>query len=232
MKFMERWPIIITIGGGLLGWVAGEMAITDPAVKEWVDTNAHWLHYVAPAAGAAIVIAIGKWLARRSAEHEGERPILDLASTTDQTAGNAADAGATRVLLVVDDTPASLRGVSRFVEEIRASGGHVAVDLLNVQEPVTRAAKGIVDDGAVKGIHHDDGMKAVQPARAALERAGIACMVHIGVGDFTHVVLHYAKTLGSSRMYLTDTAREEGEDLTAATTHMSEHSALPVTVLR
>jgi hypothetical protein len=33
-------------------------------------------------------------------------------------------------------------------------------------------------------------------------------------------------------MYLTDTAREEGDDLAAATTHMSEHSSLPVTVLR
>ena len=41
MKFMERWPIIITIGGGLLGWVAGEMAVTDPAVAAWVDANAH-----------------------------------------------------------------------------------------------------------------------------------------------------------------------------------------------
>jgi YjbE family integral membrane protein len=232
MKFMERWPIIITIGGGLLGWVAGEMAITDPAVKEWVDTNAGWLHYVAPAAGAAIVVAVGKWLARRSAEHEGERPIVDLAAPTDQAVGNAATSGATRVLLVADDTPASLRGVSRFVEEIRANGGNVAVDLLNVQEPVTRAAKGIVDDEAVKGLHHDDGTKALQPARAALEQAGISCMVHIGVGDFTHVVLHYANTLGSSRMYLTDTAREEGADLTAATSHMSEHSTLPVTVLR
>jgi YjbE family integral membrane protein len=231
MKFMERWPIIITIGGGLLGWVAGEMAISDPAAKEWVDTNAAWLHYVAPAAGAALVVAIGKWLARRSAEHEGERPIVDLAAASDQVARPTA-AGATRVLLVADDTPASLRGVGRFVEEIRASGGNVAVDLLNVQEPVTRAAKGIVDDGAVKGIHHDGGMKALQPARAALEQAGIACMVHIGVGDFTHVVLHYAKTLGASRMYLTDTAREEGDGLTAATTHMSEHSTLPVTVLR
>ena len=56
--------------------------------------------------------------------------------------------------------------------------------------------------------------------------------MHIGVGDFTHVVLHYAKTLGSTSVYLTDTAREEGDDLTAATTHMSEHSSLPVTVLR
>ena len=74
MKFMERWPIIITIGGALLGWVAGEMAISDPAVKDWVDANAGWLHYVAPALGAVAVVAIGKWLASRSAEQEATGP--------------------------------------------------------------------------------------------------------------------------------------------------------------
>ena len=232
MKFMERWPIIITIGGGLLGWVAGEMAITDPAVKEWIDANAAWLHYVAPVLGAALVVAVGKFLARRSAEHELERPVVDLAAPSDQHPGTAAAGATSRVLLVADDTPPSLRGVIRFVDEIRGSGGNVAVDLLNVQEPVTRAATAFIDDGAIKGVHHEEGMKAIEPARAALEQAGIPCVVHIGVGDFTHVVLHYAKNLGSTKMYLTDTAREEGDDLTDATTHMSEHSNLPVTVLR
>ena len=62
MKLMERWPVIITIGAGLLGWVSGEMLITDPAVANWVDTNAHWLHTVAPAFGAVAVVAIGKWI--------------------------------------------------------------------------------------------------------------------------------------------------------------------------
>jgi YjbE family integral membrane protein len=232
MKFMERWPIIITIGGGLLGWVAGEMAITDPAVKEWVDANAAWLHYVAPALGAALVIAVGKMLANRAAEQEIDRPIVDLASASDQHDGKAAAGATSRVLLVADETPPSLRGVDRFVQEIRASGASVAVDLLNVQTPVSRDVSNFVAEGEIKGLHHDEGMKAVEPARAALEQAGIPCVVHIGVGDFTHVVLHYAKTLGSTRMYLTDTAREEGEDLAAATTHMSEHSSLPVTVLR
>ena len=231
MKFMERWPIIITIGGGLLGWVAGEMAISDPAVKDWVDANAAWLHYAAPVLGAAIVIAIGKILARRSAEHETDRPVVDLASAADQH-GTGAAAGGSRVLLVADDTPPSLRGVSRFVDQMRGSVDKVVVDLLNVQIPVTRAATAFIEDGAIKGLHHDEGMKAIEPARAALEQAGIPCVVHIGVGDFTHVVLHYAKTLGSTKMYLTDTAREEGDDLTAATTHMSQHSSLPVTVLR
>jgi YjbE family integral membrane protein len=171
MKFMERWPIIITIGGGLLGWVAGEMAITDPAVKDWVDANAAWLHYVAPVLGAAIVVAIGKLLSRRSAEHEIDRPIVDLALASDQH-GKSSEGTTPRVLLVADHTPPSLRGVSRFVEERRGSTNPVVVDLLNVQVPVTRAATGVITEGAIKGLHHDDGMRAVEPARAGSSRRG------------------------------------------------------------
>lgn len=84
MKVMERWPIIITIGGGLLGWVAGEMAITDPAVKEWVDSHAAWLHYAGPALGAVFVIALGKWLARRAEAAAREKPA-ELARSSDGT---------------------------------------------------------------------------------------------------------------------------------------------------
>jgi YjbE family integral membrane protein len=67
LKLMARFPMIITIGGGLLGWVAGEMAVTDPAVSAWVDAHAHALHTIAPAACAAGVVIVGKWLARRAA---------------------------------------------------------------------------------------------------------------------------------------------------------------------
>ena len=55
----------VSIGAGLLtamllGWIAGEMAITDPAVKDWVDANAHWLHefYVPAIVGAIAVLLI------------------------------------------------------------------------------------------------------------------------------------------------------------------------------
>ena len=78
MKLMERWPIIITIGAGLLGWVAGDMAATDPVVKDWVDANAAWLHWAAPAAGAIFVVALGKWFASR--KHEAKvTKMVDLA---------------------------------------------------------------------------------------------------------------------------------------------------------
>lgn len=65
LRVMQRFPIVITIGAALLGWVAGEMAVTDPLVKEGVNAQAGWLHAVAPAAGAALVVIFGKWLGIR-----------------------------------------------------------------------------------------------------------------------------------------------------------------------
>jgi YjbE family integral membrane protein len=65
LKLMTRFPIIITIGAGLLGWVAGEMAFSDPAIKTWTEAH-HNLHLIAPATGVILVIAVGKWLQSRS----------------------------------------------------------------------------------------------------------------------------------------------------------------------
>ena len=65
MVLMERYPIIITLGAAVLGWTAGEMAVTDPSLVEWVKANAHWLDWIGPAIGAIAVVAVGKALARR-----------------------------------------------------------------------------------------------------------------------------------------------------------------------
>jgi len=84
MKIMGRFPVIITIGAGLLGWVAGDMAATDPVVKAWVDANAAWLHWAAPAAGAVFVVATGKWLAARAMAAHKE--VVDLADGSETRA--------------------------------------------------------------------------------------------------------------------------------------------------
>lgn len=74
LKLMNRFPIIITLGAALLGWVAGEMALSDPSIKAYVENN-HLLHTLAPAAGAVIVVLVGKWLARRGPAEEGSREV-------------------------------------------------------------------------------------------------------------------------------------------------------------
>ncbi len=85
LTLMTRYPIIITAGAALLGWVAGEMAISDPAVNTWVDANAALLHYVAPALGAIGVVLIGKLLAGRADAAQASE--MQLGAPTHAAAG-------------------------------------------------------------------------------------------------------------------------------------------------
>ncbi|MFN6996357.1 MAG: TerC family protein [Aquincola tertiaricarbonis] len=64
LKLMERLPVIVTLGAGLLGWVAGEMAVSDPAIADWAQQR-HVLHTLVPALGAIGVVLVGKWLTSR-----------------------------------------------------------------------------------------------------------------------------------------------------------------------
>src|SRR5881296_45342 len=84
LKLMERFPVIITIGGALIGWVAGEMLVTDPALEGWLTglgvefvqakpTIAGLsLELLAGGVGVVLVVALGKWLAKRNQERSAE----------------------------------------------------------------------------------------------------------------------------------------------------------------
>ena len=85
MKLMESYPVIITVGAALIGYVSGEMLVTDPVVVEWFRVNAHWMVdfevfslfgrkfelSVAGLVGAVLVVAVGKWLGSREPADPG-----------------------------------------------------------------------------------------------------------------------------------------------------------------
>jgi len=77
IKLMERFPVIITLGAGLIGWVAGEMLVADHALTSWLTTfntdyvddkpyiDGYSLELMAAVVGFVSVVAVGKWLANR-----------------------------------------------------------------------------------------------------------------------------------------------------------------------
>jgi YjbE family integral membrane protein len=71
LKIMDRFPVIIYIGAGILGYVGGEMLVGDKAVADFVHANA-WLHSTVPIAMAAFVIAFGYLMKKRGGKQEGE----------------------------------------------------------------------------------------------------------------------------------------------------------------
>lgn len=75
LKLMERHPIVVTLGAGLLGWVAGGMLVSDAAVKDWVAATVPMAHTLASATCALFVVAVGNWLAWRKAGREERRIV-------------------------------------------------------------------------------------------------------------------------------------------------------------
>jgi len=72
IKLMERFPVIITLGAALIGWVGGETIVNDRLLHDYAISHP-WLHYVAAAAGAVLVVGIGKVLQSRSgAKHAAQ----------------------------------------------------------------------------------------------------------------------------------------------------------------
>lgn len=65
LKLMDRFPIVILLGGALLGWIAGDMTATDAALKEPIANAIPAPNWVLPIAGALLVVALGRWLSAR-----------------------------------------------------------------------------------------------------------------------------------------------------------------------
>ena len=65
IKLMARFPIIVTIGAALIGWVGGEAIVSDFIFRDYLLANP-WLHYVGAATGAALVVGLGKLVQGRS----------------------------------------------------------------------------------------------------------------------------------------------------------------------
>src|SRR2546426_9247090 len=88
IKLMERFPVIITIGAGLIGWVAGEMLVADAALEGWLTglgvsydkghpmVGGLSLEVLAGIVGVVIVVAAGTLLAKRKTvgQAEAEQP--------------------------------------------------------------------------------------------------------------------------------------------------------------
>jgi YjbE family integral membrane protein len=78
MMLLNRFPIIVIAGGGLLGWIAGEVLATDPAYAKQLAAAIPHAQLVFEIAGAALTVALGYWLQMRGRKRKHDEPV-DLA---------------------------------------------------------------------------------------------------------------------------------------------------------
>jgi hypothetical protein len=90
MRLIEPFPGIVVLGGALIGYIAGEVAVTDPALERAIDAAAPWLVWAAPTLCSFAVVLVGRLTAGM--------PARDGADTTAGTLVGAAGAFLLRVV--------------------------------------------------------------------------------------------------------------------------------------
>ena len=176
LKLMSRFPIIITIGAALLGWVAGEMAISDPAVKLWIDSSAAFLHYAAPVLGAAGVVLLGSMMAKRAEARQVAASQVEVPH---------AAKGIKRVLLAIDGSVGAehaMRHLLSMRDELRDPSS-IELHVVNVQHSLPGDVSNFVANKTREEYHHELSAAALASTRAALDQAGMRYELHELVGD-------------------------------------------------
>ncbi len=195
IKLMDRYPAIITVGGMLLGWIAGTMVVTDPVlvradvlpqVPKIVATD--FVRYGAGIAGALLVLLLGKWIAARQAAAAVPAPVPAAAASAQ---------GLRRILLAVDGSEGSAQAVSHLLAMRRDLREPQAIDvhLLNVQRPVTGDVSAFVAKQSLQEYYDERSEAALAAARTQLQSANQAFHEHRRVGPPGPTIAETARAL-------------------------------------
>ncbi|MBI2306494.1 MAG: YjbE family putative metal transport protein [Rhodocyclales bacterium] len=233
LKLMERYPVIITLGAALLGWVAGEMAITDPLVADWINANAHWLHTAAPGAGAVLVVAVGKFLASRAEAAEARRPLAEVSSAAAEPIEK--ESAMHKILLPIDGSEASLRAVEQVIAMRDWFRAPLEVHLLNVQHVLHQDVGQFVPPENVHDYQQEEGARELAEAQARLDEAGITYRHHVVTGDITaDTITHFARDNGIAQILMSTHGRSAIADalLGSVARGVLQRSHIPLTLIR
>ena len=142
LKLIVRYPFIVTGGAALIGYIGGEVIITDQVLEGWLKTNALWLHDFGPLIGAISVIVVSRMFA----------PAPQAAVTAGVVAQEAAvgaalflaRAGLTRLAAFMLGAVAYSMGDAASVE-----GGGAAIQIMHGLRPVFAAVIAIMIGEAI-----------------------------------------------------------------------------------
>lgn len=232
LKFIERYPAIIYVGGAILAWTAAAMISHEPLLKgfmeanPWVSTLLH-VGIVGGVLGAGYMANVGE--ARRNvASH-----VVHMDSTrTERWAQLQGGTDMHRVLIPVDATANSLKAVEHVVNRHAGDDG-LEVHLVHVSTPLSQYVARFLKHGEREGYHRAEAKKALEPAEALLNRFAVPYAAHAELGDKAETIHRIAQRLHVDEIVM-GTARKNSltrvlED--SVTNRVIEQAQIPVDVI-
>lgn len=230
LRWVERFPVIVYVGAGVLAWTAAKMIVSEPLVKEWFQA---W-RYAAPLLYLSVVAGIlwgGFVKNHRRLESRITARLAQFAR--EQNPISAVPEGETmKVLVPVDGSRNSELAVRHAIKEFRKDSG-VEIHLLNVQAPLSRHIASFVSKKNRDDYHRDESEKALRPVRTILDSLNVPYTVHTEVRGKAEAIVRTAQQLRCHHIVM-GTARKNSltrmlED--SVTNRVLELTTIPVEVV-
>ena len=77
ITLLRRYRPLVIAGGALLGWIAGDIAVSDPLIVDWINSQAPALPYAVPALAALLVLAETLWAGTPKSTLGAPEPVVD-----------------------------------------------------------------------------------------------------------------------------------------------------------
>jgi len=212
LKWVERFPVIVYFGAGVLAWTAAKMISSEPYLNDMFATNgaATTLLYFALIGG---VLWYGFVKNHRKLESRISARLALMAAPLEaqpsQKSVSQGESAMLKVLVPVDGSTNSEFAVRHVANEYLKNNQNspLEIHLLNVQPPLSRHIAQFLGRKTRDSFHHDEAEKATQPAQRILEKFGVPYAIHTRVGDKAAAITNEARRLGCERIVMS-TARK------------------------
>ena len=235
LGFVERFPVIVYLGAGVLAWTAAKMITAEPHLAE--AFAAYW--FIVPLTFAVIVFGV-LWAGfsrnhRRLESRISARLAYFAKQRETQQANPISSEGEnamSKILVPIDGSRNSQYAVRQVVNEF-VKNPAMEIHLLNVQPPFSRHISQFIGRKTRDSFHHDAAEKALRPARQLVEKFGVPYTAHVKVGKKADIIVDEAQRLRCDRIVMS-TARKNSltrmlEDST--TNKVLEKTSVPVEVI-
>ena len=198
LKWVERYPVIVYFGSGVLVWTAVKMMLSEPYVKSHFTENEPYLALL-----VYLVLIVGVLLTGFIHNHRRlESRItarLAMFSAAPEEANPVShpeekENDMKTVLLPIGDSRNAQFAARRVIQEYLEHPG-LDIHLLNVQMPLSRHVAQFLRQKTRDEYHRDKAEEALKPVKELLASHNIPYQQHVRSGDRAMIIAHEAERL-------------------------------------